>query len=168
MKIATAGAALLVLAACTPSSQPRSERAVAPPAAPATDVPAPPAAPAANPPTPPAAPVDRPAEAAAGEDSATIMRLEREARAIAKAGPCADAGGCRTAPVGNRPCGGPRAYIVYCAATTDTTALFAKLRELARAEDEYNRRMGLGSTCEFRMPPETTLTGGTCRAVETQ
>jgi len=100
-------------------------------------------------------------------DTTRIARLEREARALARAEGCTGPQ-CRTAPVGSRPCGGPREYIVYCAATTDSAALFAKLAELARAEEDYNRRAGLASTCEFRMPPGTALQGGRCVATASQ
>lgn len=109
---------------------------------------------------PPPGPVPR------GEtpDDPTIQRLEREARALANTDGCANSGQCRTAPVGNRPCGGPRTYFVYCALTTDSAALFRKLDELSRAEGEYNRRNQLGSTCEFRMPPDVVLSGRSCQA----
>lgn len=101
--------------------------------------------------------------APAGDDTSTIARLEREARALAHAEGCT-AGECRTAPVGQRPCGGPRTYVVYCAAKTDSAALFAKLAELARAEDAYNRRNQMASTCEFREPPATKIENGSCVA----
>ncbi len=93
-----------------------------------------------------------------------FQRLEREARAIASAQGCQTSSECRTAPVGDRPCGGPRTYIVYCARTTDSVALFRKLDELARAERAYNQEQGLASTCEFRMPPDVVASGGACRA----
>lgn len=96
-------------------------------------------------------------------DKADIARLESEARAIAKTTGCSSASACRTAPVGSRACGGPRTYIVYCAASTDSAALFAKLAELERAEKAYNTKTGAMSTCEFRMPPKTELSGGSCR-----
>jgi hypothetical protein len=97
-------------------------------------------------------------------DQARIQRLEREARALARADGCQSSGDCRAAPVGDRPCGGPRTYLVYCARTTDSVALYRQLGELARAEREYNRQQGLMSTCEFRMPPTVTASGGSCRA----
>jgi hypothetical protein len=64
--------------------------------------------------------------------------------------------------------GAPRTYIAYCAATTDSAALFAKLAELARAEEALNRASGTMSTCEYRMPPTATLQGGHCVAVASQ
>ena len=101
--------------------------------------------------------------APAGEaDTARLARLEREARALAKQDGCGASAQCRTAPVGSRPCGGPRDYLAYCAATTDSAALFRTLDELARAEEEYNRAAGMMSTCEFRMPPTVSATAGRC------
>ena len=93
-----------------------------------------------------------------------VRRLEREAIALARAGGCATAQQCRSAPVGSRPCGGPRYYVPYCPLTTDSAALFAKLAEMARAEEDYNRRQGLASTCEFRSAPELEVSAGACRA----
>lgn len=100
---------------------------------------------------------------AAEGDQPKIARLEREARAIAKTTGCHSASACRTAPVGARSCGGPRTYLVYCAATTDTVALFRKLRELETAEKAYNEKSGLMSTCEMRIAPRTVLEAGSCR-----
>jgi hypothetical protein len=97
-------------------------------------------------------------------DWAQIEALEREAKAIARTTGCTSTAGCRAAPVGNRACGGPRYYIVYCAATTDSVELYRKLDEVAAAENAYNRKYGVMSTCEFRMPPDIVLIGGECRA----
>jgi hypothetical protein len=93
-----------------------------------------------------------------------VQRLEREARALVRAEGCQTGGECRAAPVGDRPCGGPRTYLVYCARTTDSVALYRKLDELARAERAYNQEQGLMSTCEFRTPPAVTAEAGSCRA----
>ena len=101
---------------------------------------------------------------AAEDDTASIARLEREARAIVRTTGCDSASSCRTAPVGMRACGGPREYVVYCAATTDTVALLRKLGELARVEMRHNERTGAVSTCEMRLPPTVGLQGGSCAA----
>ena len=98
------------------------------------------------------------------EDRGHIEALEREARALATTTGCDRADACRAAPLGWRACGGPRDFVVYCAASTDTAALFAKLRELELAERAYNERAGLMSTCEMRLPPVVSLSGGSCRA----
>jgi hypothetical protein len=109
-----------------------------------------------------------PAEDQQERDWAEIERLEAEAKALARSTGCTSSEGCRTAPVGNRACGGPRYYLVYCAPTTDSTALFSKLNEVVAAENEYNEEYGVVSTCEFRMPPEIAFSGGECRPATEQ
>lgn len=96
-------------------------------------------------------------------DWAAILRLEEQAKVLARVSGCVGVGACRTAPVGNRACGGPRYYIAYCSATTDSAALFRKLAEVTAAEDAYNRKHGIASTCEYRMPAPLALAGGECR-----
>ena len=98
------------------------------------------------------------------KDWAQIVALEDQAKALVKTDGCASADQCRTAPVGNRACGGPRYYLVYCSRTTDSAALFDKLKQVADAENEYNRRYQVVSTCEFRLPPNVGIVGGACQA----
>lgn len=93
-----------------------------------------------------------------------IVALENQAKALVKTDGCSTSDQCRTAAVGSRACGGPRYYLVYCAKTTDSAALFDKLKEVAAAEEEYNKRYQLVSTCEFRMPPKVALIGTACQA----
>ena len=95
-------------------------------------------------------------------DWAQIVALEDQAKALVKATGCSSAAQCRSAPVGSRACGGPRYYLVYCAQTTDSAALFRKLDAVSAAEREYNTHYKLMSTCEFRMPPIVALSGGSC------
>ena len=109
------------------------------------------------------APKDTTAPAPSDSTLAKLVKLEREARAIARTDGCTQVAACRTAPVGWRGCGGPRTYVVYCAATTDTVALMRKLKELEDAERAWNASSGMMSTCEFRMPPGVRLDGGRCR-----
>lgn len=97
-------------------------------------------------------------------DWGQIVALENQAKALVKAEGCSSVAQCRTAPVGSRACGGPRYYLVYCAQTTDSAALFRKLDAVAAVEREYNTRYKLMSTCEFRMPPTIALSGGSCQA----
>ncbi|HUQ18829.1 MAG TPA: hypothetical protein VM099_04380 [Gemmatimonadaceae bacterium] len=92
-----------------------------------------------------------------------ILKLEAEAKAIAKTSGCT-ASECRSAPVGSRGCGGPRYYIPYCSKSTDSVALFKKLDQVAAAEKAYNIKYKIGSTCEFRMPPLVESVGGVCTA----
>ena len=97
-------------------------------------------------------------------DWASILRIEEQAKTIVNADGCTSADQCRTAAVGSRACGGPRYYLVYCARTTDSAALFRKLSEVEAAERAFNARYQVASTCEFRMPPSVGVTGGMCVA----
>ena len=97
-------------------------------------------------------------------DWAQIVAIENEAKALVTTAGCSSAAECRTAPVGSKACGGPRYYLVYCSRTTDSTALFRKLDAVAAAEREYNTRYKIVSTCEFRLPPQVALSGGSCQA----
>ena len=92
-----------------------------------------------------------------------LTRLEREARVLARTDGSDSLAQCRMAPLGWRSCGGPRDFIAYCAATTDTVALFRKLAELEAAEKEYNLTSGMMSSCVVRQPPKLSLNGGRCR-----
>ena len=97
-------------------------------------------------------------------DEAQIERLEAEARALAKTAGCERAAQCRTAPLGAKPCGGPRDYLVYCALGTDSAALYRKLAELEKAEKAYNAKSGMMSTCEMLVAPNVEVQGRSCRA----
>jgi hypothetical protein len=92
-----------------------------------------------------------------------ILKLEAEAKAIAKTSGCSTSE-CRAAPVGSRACGGPRYYLPYCSKTTDSVALYKKLAEVAKAEQAFNTKYKIASTCEFRMPPLVESVGGSCVA----
>ena len=97
-------------------------------------------------------------------DWAQILALESQAKALVQPDGCSSAYDCRTAPVGSRACGGPRYYLIYCARTTDSVALFRKLAAVAAAEREFNAKYQLVSTCEFRLPPKLGLSGTSCQA----
>ena len=105
-----------------------------------------------------------PATGSQDADWAAIEKLEGEAKAIAVATGCGTADACRSAPVGSRACGGPRYYIPYCPASTDSAAFFRKLDQVAEAERAYNAKYQQISTCEMRLPPELALAGGACAA----
>lgn len=150
LSIALAGLALVAVAACSKQPQATGER----PTRSVGSVIAP-------------SPADTSAPVRRDTALPSLVRLEREARALARTDGCKAAGACRTAPVGWRGCGGPRAYVIYCAATTDTVALFAKLAELEKAERAYNANSGMMSTCELRTPPVVRLDGQRCREAGT-
>ena len=91
-----------------------------------------------------------------------IEQLEAEAKTLARVDGCLASADCRTAGVGSRACGGPRYYIPWCARTADSAALARKLDEVAKAEQAYNTKHQLASTCEMRLAPAVESSGGSC------
>ena len=71
-------------------------------------------------------------------------------------------GQCRLIAFGAKPCGGPRAYLVYSIAVTDSIDL-ARVVEAYTSEDaRLNRELGLASDCGLVAPPQITFTAGQC------
>ena len=95
-------------------------------------------------------------------DWKAIERLEGEAKSLAIVTGCTASEDCRSGPVGSRACGGPRYYLPYCAKSTDSAALFRKLDEVAKAEQAFNAKHQVMSTCEMRLPPTVEVAGGSC------
>ena len=93
---------------------------------------------------------------------AEVTRLEARLRELASSDGCDSAGQCKAAPVGERACGGPRDYVVYCATSTDEPALLAVVDSLKEAEMRLNEATGAVSTCEMRLPPEMEVVAGKC------
>jgi hypothetical protein len=97
-------------------------------------------------------------------DWAAILKLEDQAKGIAKTTGCSSSSECRSAPVGSKGCGGPRYYIPWCAKSTDSAALYAKLDEVVKAEQSYNKKYNVISTCEYRLAPKVEVVAGACTA----
>ncbi len=95
-------------------------------------------------------------------DRRAIDRLRGEARALAHTDGCSTAGQCGVLPLGERACGGPEEFLVYCPRSTDVAALTRKADALAAAQRAFNTRYGVASTCEMRLAPTATLAGGRC------
>jgi hypothetical protein len=69
---------------------------------------------------------------------------------------------CALAALGVRPCGGPRTYLAYSLAQTDSAALAALIEVYDRLDRERNEREGLVSTCELMVPPDLAIENGRC------
>lgn len=136
------------------------------PGAPVPDLRTPRPAPDSAPPGPPARTAAPPNESGTpgtrAADSTHLAVLEREARALAKTTGCRSDDECRNAPVGIKACGGPRYYLKYCAASTDSAALFRKLAQLDTAERAYNAKYHVMSSCMMMRPTRPHVVAGAC------
>ena len=106
----------------------------------------------------------RAASSSTSSDSANLTRLESEALALVHNDGCDSIAQCRVAPVGAKACGGPRYWVTFCSATTDSAALFQKLEELRVAEQAFNQAHGIISDCSIVGPPNLVVNAGVCRA----
>lgn len=75
-----------------------------------------------------------------------------------------EASHCRAMPIGAKPCGGPWAYFVYSAPSTDEDVLKELVALYDARQAILNRRDGHMSTCDMVMPPTVGLDEGICVA----
>lgn len=96
------------------------------------------------------------------EELSAIEELELQAAQLAVQLGCTSVEQCKTVPVGEKACGGPRYHLVYCASSTNEPELQRVLEELQQREQEYNQRYDPVSTCRLILPPEVELVGDVC------
>jgi hypothetical protein len=75
---------------------------------------------------------------------------------------CTDADQCRLIAFGAKPCGGPRQYLVYSTAITDSTALDAAVARFNARDAEVNRLLHRVSDCSMVPRPRITVVEGRC------
>jgi hypothetical protein len=104
---------------------------------------------------------------AAGPASDTTDLATLRARALALIGEprCENESQCRLIAFGSKPCGGPRQYLVYSVATTDSVQLAAAVLRYNARDAELNRLQGRISDCMMVTPPRLRVVNGRCEAV---
>jgi hypothetical protein len=81
---------------------------------------------------------------------------------------CSSPAVCRTLPLGSKPCGGPRQYLVYSLAVTDSARLAADAARYGEAEAQRNREKGLVSDCSMLIAPQVSCVSGRCVAIRSE
>jgi hypothetical protein len=81
---------------------------------------------------------------------------------------CSSPAVCRTLPLGVKPCGGPRQYLVYSLSVTDSARLAADAVRFNEAEARKNREEGRMSDCSMLIAPRVTCVSGKCAALPSQ
>jgi hypothetical protein len=81
---------------------------------------------------------------------------------------CSSPAVCRTLPLGSKPCGGPRRYLVYSLDVTDSARLAADAARYNQAEARRNREEGLVSDCSMLLPPQVSCVSRKCVAVKSE
>ena len=97
-------------------------------------------------------------------DQAKLMKMRQEIDALIGDAAGASIEDCRSAAIGSKPCGGPWAYIVYSASSTDPTELANRLAEYNAFEAEMNALYGYVSDCSIPNMPVLVFRNGRCIA----
>ena len=104
-----------------------------------------------------------------GDEDEDYERLDAMAAAIdtmAHAGPADSPLVCEALPMGSKPCGGPRRYIVVSEEATDIDELSRRLSIYNRYEENYNREYELTSDCAIVSEPAFVVNDNQCMAAE--
>ncbi len=78
---------------------------------------------------------------------------------------CTATAECRTMAFGAKPCGGPRSYLAFSIAATDSQRLVDAVRRFTEQDEANNRERGLMSDCSVVEEPEVTCSSGLCSSV---
>jgi hypothetical protein len=81
---------------------------------------------------------------------------------------CSSPAVCRTLPLGSKPCGGPRRYLVYSVSVTDSARLAADAARYNEAEARRNKENGLVSDCSLLIPPKVSCVSRRCVAIQAE
>ena len=95
-------------------------------------------------------------------DQAKLMKMRQDIDALIGDAAGASIEDCRSAAIGSKPCGGPWAYIVYSASSTDPTELANRLAEYNAFEAEMNALYGYVSDCSIPNMPVLIFKDGRC------
>lgn len=82
-----------------------------------------------------------------------LMNLFYEFQEIAQSIPCSNSNDWNFTAYGSKACGGPQGYIAY-STQINITNFLKKVVDYTNAEDDYNKKWGIGSTCDI--PPKPT------------
>ncbi|MYA78300.1 MAG: hypothetical protein F4014_02160 [Gemmatimonadetes bacterium] len=95
-------------------------------------------------------------------DQAKLMMMRQVIDALIGDAAGASIDDCRSVAIGSKPCGGPWAYIVYSASSTDPTELANRLAEYNAFEAEMNALYGYVSDCSIPSMPVLVFKDGRC------
>jgi hypothetical protein len=108
----------------------------------------------------------RPPAAEGKRDSVELGDLRESIIRQVGTASCSASSDCRTLPLGSKPCGGPRQYLVYSATATDSSRLAADAARYTSAEAKKNQEERQVSDCSVLVEPRVGCISGRCQAVD--
>ena len=86
------------------------------------------------------------------EELAMLTEMRLEIEELAESTACTDPTDWSFTAYGSKACGGPQGYLAY-PVTIDTEAFLKKVERYTQAEDKYNRKWNIVSTCDLPSEP---------------
>lgn len=95
-------------------------------------------------------------------DTTDLVELRARVKDLIGNAECTSVNQCRLIAYGAKPCGGPKRYLVYSIAQTDSTALIAIVSKYNAREAEMNKLLGRKSDCNVVARPQLRVVNGRC------
>ncbi len=86
------------------------------------------------------------------EELEILKKMLAEIEAIADSVVCENAEEWEYTPIGSKACGGPSGFIAY-STKIDVPSFLEKVETYTKAEDDFNKKWGIVSTCDVLLPP---------------
>ncbi len=96
------------------------------------------------------------------QDRADLAAMRQEIQRVLGTPACSDSLSCAVIGLGVKPCGGPWEYLVVSRTSTDTTALFLRVRQYDSLEAGFNHKWGWVSDCSPARMPRVGCREGVC------
>ncbi len=87
------------------------------------------------------------------KDHKELMNVFNEIELLSMSVSCTDSNNWDFVAYGSKACGGPQGYIAY-SSLIDVTSFLEKVTVYTKLEDEYNKKWGIGSTCDVTPQPK--------------
>jgi hypothetical protein len=87
-------------------------------------------------------------------DNATLSQLLKDINDLANSKPCGDSKTWKTAPIGEKACGGPANYIAY-STEIDTECFLKKVTHFTEQTKKFNKKYGIISDCMIMAEPKS-------------
>jgi len=97
---------------------------------------------------------------------ASPQDLYAQIQQVASTEGCSTSADCGLLPIGNKPCGGPEAYMAYSKNNSDVDALKKMGQQYADMREQYNKDNQMMGTCQVTPKPNVSCIRNQCVASE--
>ena len=95
-------------------------------------------------------------------DTSDLASLRSDVRSLIGDAACTHISQCRLIAFGAKPCGGPRQFLVYSIAATDSMTIEAAVMRYNARDAEVNRLYNRTSDCALVSQPRIRVVNGRC------